>query len=157
MKTFEELTELMSPFSNYTKFRNHLHKEISPPCIPYLGVYLTDLTFIEDGNPDTIQDLINFDKRRRTAQVIKEIKEYQNTQYNFNVVPIIKGFLLAGGEYVDENECYRLSLLIEPKEPTTKEGSTPPDKKKRVKRPLCLPNYVEGSRKDDAQVYPVEN
>jgi hypothetical protein len=49
VRLFDELMELMSPNSNYTKFRNHLHKEISPPCIPYLGVYLSDLTFLEDG------------------------------------------------------------------------------------------------------------
>jgi hypothetical protein len=143
----------MSPYSNFTKFRNYLHKEIAPPCVPYLGVYLTDLTFIEDGrfmryfylinigNPDFIQEtLINFDKRRRIATVIKEIKQYQQTPYNFNVVPVIKGFLLAGGEYVDENECYKLSLLREPKEEPPGTGNSTPsvpipdaaEKKKKV-------------------------
>ena len=55
---------------------------------------MTDLTFIEDGNPDNINDiehLINFDKRRRTAAVIAEIKQYQQTPYNFKMMPIIKG------------------------------------------------------------------
>lgn len=40
--------------------------------INVLGLYLTDLTFIEDGNPDLIEGgLINWVKRRRLATVIK--------------------------------------------------------------------------------------
>ena len=48
----------------------------SPPCIPFLGLYLTDITFMEDGSPDYLpldpaasatevegSDIINFSKR----------------------------------------------------------------------------------------------
>lgn len=59
MKLFDELMDLMSPTSNYTKFRNYLHKEISPPCIPYLGVYLSDLTFLEDGTEKVVFIVLN--------------------------------------------------------------------------------------------------
>jgi len=111
----------MSPDSNYTKIRTLLLWDVEPPCIPYLGVFLTDLTFLEDGNPNFVElsngaKLINYDKRRRIAHIIKSINNYQHTPYSFNVVPIIKGYLLAGGEYVDENKCYKLSLAIEPKD-----------------------------------------
>jgi len=89
---------------------------------PALTVFLTDLTFLEDGNPDLLPEnnLINFDKRRRIATVIKEIKQYQQTPYSLTSVPIIQGFLLAGGEYVDENKCYKLSVQVEPKNGKTK-------------------------------------
>lgn len=47
---YNELTDLMSNNDNYKLYRNLL-KTKTPPCIPYPGVYLTDLTFVEDGNP----------------------------------------------------------------------------------------------------------
>jgi hypothetical protein len=117
VKIFEEFLGLMSPMSNYTKIRTHIHKYTSPPCIPYLGIYLSDLTFIEDGNPDRLPDtnLINFDRRRRIGVTIEEIQQWQQTDYPFKEVPIIKGYLLAQGEYVDENKCYKLSLEREPR------------------------------------------
>jgi len=45
------------------------------------GVYLTDLVFIEEGNKDTVNGLINFDKSRKIAFVIREIQQYQQTPY----------------------------------------------------------------------------
>jgi len=39
-------------------------------------MYLTDLTFIEDGNPNNIGGgLINFFKRRQISAVIQEIQQ----------------------------------------------------------------------------------
>merc|ERR1712146_168540 len=61
---FEEFKELMSNRGSYKNFRDALH-HAEPPAIPYLGVYLTDLTFIEDGNANELGELINFSKRRK--------------------------------------------------------------------------------------------
>jgi hypothetical protein len=47
------------------------------------GIYLTDLTFIEDGNPDYISSLINFKKRELVYDVIREIEQYQQKGYDF--------------------------------------------------------------------------
>ncbi len=37
------------------------------------GVYLTDLTFIEDGNKDFIGHLINFRKRELVSGIVAEV------------------------------------------------------------------------------------
>lgn len=37
----------------------------NPPCVPYLGMYLADLAFIEEGTPNfTEEGLVNFSKMR---------------------------------------------------------------------------------------------
>jgi len=46
MSTLENLREIADRSHNYKILRAHLHK-INPPCVPYPGIYLTDLTFIE--------------------------------------------------------------------------------------------------------------
>ena len=48
-KRLEKTEELLSHKFSYKGYRDHLH-QINPPCVPYMGVYLTDLTFTMDGN-----------------------------------------------------------------------------------------------------------
>lgn len=40
-------------------------------------MYLSDLTFIEDGNPDTLDGLININKRRMVYAIIESVQQYQ--------------------------------------------------------------------------------
>ncbi|KAJ1941404.1 hypothetical protein GGF37_003568 [Kickxella alabastrina] len=44
------LHEAMDPDRNYANYREMLRKS-QPPLLPFLGLYLTDLTFLDDGNP----------------------------------------------------------------------------------------------------------
>jgi son of sevenless-like protein len=46
----------------------------------FSGVFLSDLTMIEEGNPDLIQDLINFKKRDMIYQVIEKVLRYQQVR-----------------------------------------------------------------------------
>ena len=65
----------MSHSSSYKVYRNTLHSECMP-CLPYIGVYLTDLTFIEDGNPDLVAgNLINFQVRKEQCKNCSSLTE----------------------------------------------------------------------------------
>ncbi|CAH1766356.1 10207_t:CDS:2, partial [Entrophospora sp. SA101] len=91
----ESLVSLMNPSKSFAVYREQLHS-INPPCVPFLGVYLTDLTFVEDGNPNTLKNsnkLINFSKRMKTADIIREIQQYQSVPYNLQPVPEIQEFI----------------------------------------------------------------
>jgi len=79
---WKKLEEFTDSSNNHSKYRNTLHS-INPPCVPFLGQYLTDLVFIDDGNPDTLQigdkAIINFQKRLMTCSVIREVHQFQQT------------------------------------------------------------------------------
>ncbi|KKY33357.1 putative cell division control protein 25 [Diaporthe ampelina] len=114
----EALRKLMLSTKNFAEYRESLHMA-NPPCIPFFGVYLTDLTFIEDGIPSIIKKttLINFAKRAKTADVIRDIQQYQNVPYSLQPVTELQDYILSNMQAAgDVHEMYDKSLLIEPRE-----------------------------------------
>lgn len=70
------------PMNNWKTARELLHRN-GTPCIPYIGIFLTDLVYIDEANPDTDRTpdgvtLINFDKHRKTATVIQVVMLHRN-------------------------------------------------------------------------------
>jgi len=118
MAILEAMRKLMGSTKNFLEYREALHKA-NPPCIPFFGVYLTDLTFIEDGIPSVIKktNLINFAKRAKTAEVIRDIQQYQNVPYALNSVPELQDYILKNMQTAnDVHEMYERSLAVEPRE-----------------------------------------
>ena len=82
-------------------------------------MYLTDLTFIEDGIASVVKntELINFTKRTKTAEVIRDIQQYQNVPYNLTEVAELRDWILDNMRTAsDVHEMYNKSLQIEPRE-----------------------------------------
>lgn len=114
----ESMRELIASTKNFSRYREALHAA-QPPCIPFLGVYLTDLTFIEDGIASVVKntELINFTKRTKTAEVIRDIQQYQNVPYTLTEVPELRDWILDNMRAAsDVQEMYAKSLQIEPRE-----------------------------------------
>jgi hypothetical protein len=80
---------------------------------------LTDLTFIEEGNPNFVgpRKLINFKKRRQTAETIRKIQQYQQKSYNLEPVEFIQK-KLKSQRVLDDTTLYDCSYYIEPKSGT---------------------------------------
>jgi hypothetical protein len=110
---FESLTLLISRKKNYGEMRNEL-KLCTPPILPYIGLYLTDLTFIEDANKNILNDKINFSKCRKLAKVIREIQTYQQKSYDFISIVELSNKLKNINVFT-ENQLIELSYKREAK------------------------------------------
>jgi hypothetical protein len=82
-------------------------------------VYLTDLTFTEEGNPDLRPKttLINFDKQFKIARSIFDLQSFQRP-YFLKPLPAVQDWLLKSIEesVKDDAQMYEKSLQLEPRE-----------------------------------------
>uniref|UniRef100_A0A0A9WMY2 Ras-specific guanine nucleotide-releasing factor 1 n=3 Tax=Lygus hesperus TaxID=30085 RepID=A0A0A9WMY2_LYGHE len=114
-QTIEKLQTIVSSDGRFRNLRDALHR-CDPPCIPYLGMYLTDLSFIEEGTPNFTEDgLLNFSKMRMIAHVIREIRHFQQTPYKIELIGKATDYLLDPSLLLDDDELYQMSLEIEPR------------------------------------------
>lgn len=118
MAVLENMKGIMNSSRNFSEYRE-LVRLVKPPVIPFFGVCLTDLTFLEDANSDYLHDdtnVINFSKRMKSADIISKIMRYQIVHYAFQEVSEIQALLTAGyaqAEPIDSQ--YDLSLTLEPR------------------------------------------
>jgi hypothetical protein len=77
-------------------------------------LYLSDLMYIEDGNADEVEGgLINFEKRRLKAEIIKDLQHFQTSPYCLTEIPVLQ-YYFRSLDHLSEAELYRMSCLLEP-------------------------------------------
>ncbi|KAI1812017.1 RasGEF domain-containing protein [Poronia punctata] len=138
------LYAVVDPSNNTKALRARLQAHV-PPCLPFLGMYLTDLTFIDVGNSPTKQlpgsgcegqgmTVVNFDKYSRTAKIVNDLQRFQ-LPYKLTEIPEMQEWFQAQITRMKELDqsnvevaYYRKSLLLEPRETslrTPAEAPTP--------------------------------
>lgn len=74
-EAFDKIAKFVSSTGNFQNYREALKNDYNEgtPVIPYLGMYLTYLTFVNQGNPNLIPDtdMINFNKWRSVSTIIQ--------------------------------------------------------------------------------------
>lgn len=133
--TLEHLRAIVDVSRNYAVLRQRLQGHV-PPCLPFVGTYLTDLTFVDHGNQslrslpteDGEMAVINFDKHMKTARIISELQRFQ-IPYRLTEVPELQTWMQnelvrvrSHGESPAQT-FYRRSLVLEPREPSRSGGN----------------------------------
>ena len=129
----EQLKAVVDVSRNYSVLRQRLQNHV-PPCLPFVGTYLTDLTFVDVGNQTTRQlggegteeskTVINFDKHMKTARIISDLQRFQ-IPYRFVEIPELQTWIqdqlvrVRSSSQSDVLSYYRRSLVLEPRDATS--------------------------------------
>uniref|UniRef100_A0A2K5DVJ3 CRK SH3-binding GNRP n=1 Tax=Aotus nancymaae TaxID=37293 RepID=A0A2K5DVJ3_AOTNA len=116
-QTSEGLAEyctLIDSSSSFRAYRAAL-SEVEPPCIPYLGLILQDLTFVHLGNPDYIDGKVNFSKRWQQFNILDSMRRFQQAHYDIRRNDDIINFFNDFSDHLAEEALWELSLKIKPR------------------------------------------
>ncbi|KAL2100180.1 hypothetical protein ACEWY4_004574 [Coilia grayii] len=110
----EEYCTLIDSSSSFRAYRAAL-AEVEPPCIPYLGLILQDLTFVHLGNPDMVEGKVNFSKRWQQFNILDSMRRFQQVHYELKRNDDIISFFNDFTDHLAEEALWELSLKIKPR------------------------------------------
>ncbi|XP_060540598.1 rap guanine nucleotide exchange factor 1 isoform X5 [Pantherophis guttatus] len=116
-QTSEGLAEYCTLIDSSSSFRAYRAAlaEVEPPCIPYLGLILQDLTFVHLGNPDYIDGKVNFSKRWQQFNILDNMRRFQQVHYDIKRNDDIISFFNDFSDHLAEEALWELSLKIKPR------------------------------------------
>ncbi|XP_041049904.1 ras-specific guanine nucleotide-releasing factor RalGPS1 isoform X2 [Carcharodon carcharias] len=119
--TFEKLDYLVTKEDNYKRMREFISSLRMVPCIPYLGIYLLDLIYIDSAYPASDSIMENEQRSNQMNNILRIISDLQvsfNCDYLVTLPHVQK--YLKSVRYIEElqkfveEDNYKLSLKIEP-------------------------------------------
>ncbi|PRP85429.1 Ras guanine nucleotide exchange factor [Planoprotostelium fungivorum] len=116
---YEGLSTLMESSSNFRNYRSEL-KRSHRPAIPYLGMTLRDLVFMEEANPEKLTNgMINFGRIKIISQAICNFVHYQHKTYTFQVMQEVQEYLkcVAANHPMTSENLLELSYAVEARKP----------------------------------------
>nr|XP_045004029.1 ras-specific guanine nucleotide-releasing factor RalGPS1 isoform X3 [Jaculus jaculus] len=159
--TFEKLDYLMSKEDNYKRTREYIRSLKMAPSIPYLGIYLLDLIYIDSAYPASGSIMENEQRSNQMNNILRIIADLQvSCSYDhLATLPHVQKYLKSV-RYIEElqkfveDDNYKLSLRIEPGSSSprlvsSKEDlagpSTGSSSARFRRRPTCPDTSVAGS------------
>lgn len=111
--TFEKFSHIMTTKQNFQTYR-HALSGTKLPAVPYVGVLLRDLIFIEEGNPLKLSNgFFNFDRIMLLGRLMLEIQQFKRVCYDIPVLPNVQAFFTSLKPMDNDDALYNASMAAE--------------------------------------------
>nr|XP_044993526.1 ras guanyl-releasing protein 3 isoform X2 [Jaculus jaculus] len=128
-KDWNEMTELVSSSGNYCNYRKAF-ADCDGFKIPILGVHLKDLIAVHVIFPDWMEEnKVNIVKMHQLSVTLSELVSLQNASHHLEPnMDLINLLTLSLDLYHTEDDIYKLSLVLEPRNSKSPTSPTTPTK-----------------------------